>query len=75
MKELIKKLMEANRMDALDSVDAVKQAAAELGVSEDEVEEFLEGFEGFPLDDDELNEIVGGKGINPSARLNRRIKI
>lgn len=32
MKEFIKKLMEANRMDALDSVDAVKQAAAELGV-------------------------------------------
>ncbi len=63
MKELILKLKEANRMDALDSVDALKEAARELGVSEEEVERLLEDFEGFPLDDDELEEIVGGISV------------
>lgn len=63
MKDLIKKLKEANRLDALDSLEALKKVAAELGITQEEVDEFLENFDGFPLDDDELDEIIGGNNI------------
>ncbi|MCR4787435.1 MAG: hypothetical protein K5888_02510 [Lachnospiraceae bacterium] len=63
MKELIKKLIDAGKQDALNSLDELKKVAKELGFSEEQVKEALEGFSGFPLDDDDLEEITGGGGM------------
>ncbi|MCR4787436.1 MAG: hypothetical protein K5888_02515 [Lachnospiraceae bacterium] len=72
MKELIKKLIDAGKQDALNSLDELKKAAKELGFSEEQVKEALEGFSGFPLDDDDLEEITGGSSVKiPSISVNR----
>ncbi len=60
MKELIKKLLDAGNVEALDSLDAFKEAAKNLGYTEAQIEEALENCEGFPLDDEDLEEISGG---------------
>ena len=60
MKELIKKLIDAGKTAALNSLEEFKKAAGELGYSEEQVEEALEDFDGFPLDDEDLDEITGG---------------
>ena len=60
MKELLKKLMEAGKQDALDSLEALTQAAKEIGYTQEQIDEALDGFIGFPLDDDDLEEIAGG---------------
>ncbi len=60
MKEIFKKLIDAGKRDALDSLEDMTVAAKELGYTEKEIEEALEGFEGFPLDEDDLLEIIGG---------------
>ncbi len=68
MKEIFKKLIDAGKRDALDSLEDMTVAAKELGYTEKEIEEALEGFEGFPLDEDDLLEIIGGLGINKTQR-------
>lgn len=60
MKELMKKLMEAGKKDAFGSLDELIEAAKELGYTEEQIDEALDGFDGFPLDDDDLDEITGG---------------
>ena len=63
MKEILKKIIEAGKKDALNSLEEMTKAANERGYSKDEVEKALEDFDGFPIDDDDLQEIVGGFGI------------
>lgn len=70
MKELMKKLMEAGKKDAFGSLDELIEAAKELGYTEEQIDEALDGFEGFPLDDDDLNEITGGFGSSHSPLHN-----
>ncbi len=60
MKEILKKIVDAGRKDALNSLEELTDAAKDMGYSEDEVEKALEDFDGFPIDDDDLAEIVGG---------------
>lgn len=50
MKEILKKLIDSGKQDALNSLEEVTEAAKELGYSEKEIEEALDGFDGFPLD-------------------------
>ncbi len=69
MNEILKKLIDAGRKDALDSLDDLMKAAKELGYSEKEIEGALDGFDGFPIDDDDLAEITGGMGIT-AFRMN-----
>lgn len=64
MKELMKKLMEAGRQDALNSLEELTAAAKELGYSEQEIQKALEDFDGFPLDDEDLEEIAGGAALH-----------
>lgn len=72
MKELIKKLMDAGKPEALNSLEELKKAAEELGYTEEQVEEALEGFDGFPLDDEDLEEIAGGGGfVTPVSLVNQ----
>ena len=68
MKEIFKKLIDSGKSDALDSLENMTNAAKELGYSEEEIDEALEGFEGFPLDEDDLLEIIGGLAINTIQR-------
>lgn len=60
MGNLIKKLIEAGRTDALNSTEEFLTAARELGYSEEEVRTAMEDLDGFPLDDEQLDEIAGG---------------
>ena len=62
MKEILRKLIEGGKKDALNSLEEMTAAAKELGYSEDEVEKALEDFNGFPIDDEDLMEITGGGG-------------
>lgn len=67
MKELFKKLLKSGSIRAFDSLDKMKKAAYEFGYTEEQVENALNDFSGFPLDDDDLDEIAGGRP-RPSAK-------
>ncbi len=71
MKEILKKLIDAGKKDALDSLEDLTNAAKELGYSDKEIDEALDGFDGFPLDDDDLVEITGGHDISCAPIYNR----
>ncbi len=75
MKEIFKKLIDAGKSDALDSLENMTNAAKELGCTEKEIEEALEGFEGFPLDEDDLLEITGGIGISAYREFNHATSV
>ena len=70
MKELIKKLIDAGKPEALNSLEELKKAAGELGYTEQQVEDTLEDFDGFPLDDEDLEEIAGGTLAKPPSIYN-----
>ncbi|MCR5773458.1 MAG: hypothetical protein K6G42_00095 [Lachnospiraceae bacterium] len=71
MKEIIKKLIDAGKTDALNSLEEFRKAATEMGYTGEQIEEALEGFGGFPLDDDDLEEIAGGSPYHhPSFNKN-----
>ena len=63
MKELFKKLLKSGSIRAFDSLDKMKKAAYEFGYTEEQVEKALNDFSGFPLDDDDLDAIAGGKPV------------
>lgn len=73
MGDLIKKLMESGKKDAFDSVDGFLAAAKELGYSEEEIEKAMDSFDGFPLDDEELDEVAGGLPAHTPPSANSRI--
>ncbi|MCR5288435.1 MAG: hypothetical protein K6E51_00425 [Treponema sp.] len=70
MKELMKVLLDAGKKDAFDSLEALTAAAKELGYSDEEINKAVADFDGFPLDDDDLEEIAGGLGVAPLYRWN-----
>lgn len=72
MKELMKKLMEAGRKDAFNSLDELIAAATELGYTEEQMNDLLDEFDGFPLDDDDLEEITGGGPVFHRSMYNRK---
>ncbi|NPV90263.1 MAG: hypothetical protein HPY50_05775 [Firmicutes bacterium] len=63
MTDMLKKIFEKLGANALASEQAFRKAAAELGYKAEEIEAAVRDFDGFPLDDDDLNDIVGGLGI------------
>lgn len=67
MKELFEKLIAVGRADALESLESMKKAAAELGYTEEQIEKALSDVNGLPIDDDDLSEIAGGRA-RPSYR-------
>ena len=68
MQELMKKLMEAGKTEAFDSMEALSAAAKEMGYTDEQIDKAMEDFDGFPLDDDDLDEIAGG--YPPAWKLN-----
>lgn len=61
MEELFEKLIAAGKADALESLDGIKKAAAELGYTAEQVEKMFDDFDGLPIDDDILAEVAGGR--------------
>ena len=62
MNEMIKKVL-ASDEEALNSLEKFIDTAKKLGYSPEEIDEALEQVDGFPLDDDMLDEITGGYAI------------
>jgi len=62
MKEMMQKIIDKVGTKALISANAFEKAAAELGYSKEEIMAAVQEFDGFPLDDDDLMDVVGGIG-------------
>ena len=62
----MKKLKEAGKEEALETREATKAAALELGYTEAEIESVFENAGRIPLDEDALSEAVGGVQWTPS---------
>ncbi len=62
MKEMMKKIIDRVGTKALISAQAFEEAAAQLGYSKAEIAAVVQEFDGFPLDDDDLMDVVGGIG-------------
>ena len=72
MNELIQKIIEAGKKDALQSPEALRETAMELGFSADDVAAVMESLDSFPLSEDELNVVAGG--LAPRSDLIGKIK-
>ena len=62
MKEMMKRIIDRVGTKALISAKAFEEAAAELGYNKEEIAAAMQHFDGFPLDDDDLMDVVGGIG-------------
>ena len=62
MKKIMKELAETNQ-NPFGSVDTFKAAAKKLGHSDEEIAKALENFDGFLLDEADLNYITGAGRI------------
>ena len=60
MSDLLKDLLKSGEAAVFDSLDEFMAAAKAKGYSDEEIEEALADFDGFPLDDDDLEEVAGG---------------
>lgn len=65
MNQLIQKILDTGKTEALKSSDALQKAAAELGFGAAEVAAAMDDFDGFPLSDDDLIEISAGTMPKP----------
>lgn len=73
MKELLKKIMErAENPETVDfSEEGIRKEAKELGYSEDQIETLFSNFDGFPLDEDDLDVVTGGRTSPKSSKRNK----
>lgn len=60
MEELIKKLQDAGKEDALQNEESLRAAMKELGYSDEEINGAVSEMD-FPLDENELEEVAGGR--------------
>lgn len=60
MEELMKRLQDAGKEDALQNEDALRAAMKELGYSDGEIDGAVSEID-FPLDDGALEEVAGGR--------------
>ena len=70
--ELIRNLLENGNYEALASEENLKAALEAQGCTGDEIAEALAGFNGFPLDDDDLDAVAGGAGISRTPSFDPR---
>jgi hypothetical protein len=63
VKEMVQKIIKHAGTGALISAQAFEKAAAELGYGKEEIVAAMQDFDGFPLDDDDLLDVVGGVGL------------
>lgn len=72
MKEMVKKIVKHAGTGALISAQAFEKAAAELGYNKEQIAAAMQDFDGFPLDDDDLLDVVGGVG-NENPIMNQTL--
>jgi len=61
MKAIMKELKESPNQDVPKTAEDFKRLAKELGHSDEEIAKALEGFDGFPLDLGDLDNVAGGR--------------
>ncbi len=59
-REIMKQLMESKDQEALASEENLRKALGERGCDPEEIDGILAGFNGFPLDDSDLDDVAGG---------------
>ena len=65
VQEIMKQLMENKDQEAFSSEENLRKTLGERGCSPEEIDEVLAGFDGFPLDDDDLEAASGGASFRP----------
>ena len=60
VQEIMKQLMESKDQEALASEENLRKALGERGCDPEEIDGILAGFNGFPLDDSDLDDVAGG---------------
>ena len=70
--EIIRQLLENGNYEALASEENLKAALEAQGCTGEEIAEALAGFNGFPLDDDDLDAVAGGAGISRTPPFDPR---
>ncbi|MEG0091520.1 MAG: hypothetical protein RSA20_06840 [Oscillospiraceae bacterium] len=73
MKELLKKIMEnAKKQNDVDLTEqGIREAAKRLGYTDAEIETLFSNFDGFPLDEDDLDVVTGGRTSPKSSKRNK----
>ena len=66
--EIMKQLMENKDQEAFSSEENLRKTLGERGCSPEEIDEVLAGFDGFPLDDDDLEAASGGANFQRIQR-------
>ena len=60
MKDMLKRIIDNVGQKGLVSAQAFEEAAIALGYTKDEINNAIREYDGFPIDDDDLIDIVGG---------------
>ena len=67
--EIMKQLLDNEDYEAISSEENLRKALGERGCDPEEIDGLLAGFNGFPLDDDDLDAAAGGSSVsNPAFR-------
>ena len=67
--EVLKQLLERGEDAVLVSKETLESALAEHGCTREEIDEALSEFGGFPLDDDDIEMLIGGSGTPHPLRV------
>ena len=70
--EIIRQLLENGNYEALASEENLKAALEAQGCTGEEIAEALAGFNGFPLDDDDLDTVAGGASTGRAISIDPR---
>ncbi len=66
--EIMKQLLESEDYEAISSEENLRKALGERGCDPEEIDGLLAGFNGFPLDDDDLDAAAGGGSMSAAGR-------
>ena len=66
---IIRQLLENGNYEALASEENLKATLEAQGCTAEEIAEALAGFNGFPLDDDDLDAVAGGLSASRTPRI------
>ena len=65
--EMLKELIDKGDIEALSSKENLEKTLNAMGCVQEEIEEVISEFKGFPLDDEDLMAVTGGGGSSHSA--------
>ncbi|MBR4576740.1 MAG: hypothetical protein IKO25_06000 [Clostridia bacterium] len=66
--EIMKQLLDNEDYEAISSEENLRKALGERGCDPEEIDGLLAGFNGFPLDDDDLDAAAGGSSLSAAGR-------